>query len=86
MERDGYAALEKLIFQFSLSTAQAAFLLGVSRRTVERWRKDRRAPRRIARHIDTWFNGPQLRVGLNRTSLFYACRDNTVRKEWGLRD
>ena len=79
MELDGHAALERLIFQFSLSNATAAVLLGVSRRTVERWRASGRVPRRVALHVDTWFEGPQLRVSLHRTSLRWAARDNLVR-------
>lgn len=79
MELDGYAALRRLEIQFALNPETTAALLGVSRRTVFRWHAKKQVPRRVALHIDAWLEGSPLSVGLNRTSLKWACRDNLVR-------
>ena len=79
---DDQSALEMLDCwqsQFGLSDALAARVLGVSRRTVLRWRAQGRAPARVAHMLDQLERGAWLRSHVER-GAWAAGRDNLVRE------
>lgn len=78
MQLDSYAALNGWINQYSLSIQTAAALLGVSRRTVQRWRAEKTTLRGVALQIDLWNEGTPLCCSLSRTTLKWAYGDNYV--------
>lgn len=71
-------ALERWISHFGISTAVAAACLGTSRRTVARWRKDRRAPCWVWAILDQLAHGPALKSSVTR-GRWSAFRDNYTR-------
>lgn len=74
-----YTLLENWISDFDLTVALAASVLGVSRRTVDRWREKQRAPRWIARFLEQLQHGPMVKLRVQR-GLLSAFRDNDVRR------
>lgn len=75
---DAALALRRWQRQYRVNNEIAAQVLGVSRRTVLRWRASGRAPRWVAHCIDQITAGPWLKSATTR-GPWGACRDNYVR-------
>ena len=73
------AALVDWMNQYRVPARIAADVLGVSRRTLDRWTRQGRAPVRVAHSLDQIYGGAWVRSRLNR-GAWTALRDNDVRR------